>query len=136
MLQSPCIKDHVSTIGIDQSLSNNALYERKYLQNIKNSYKHSGKCDDQQQLKDILEDNMVYTPEGFTNNSPISPMTSTTFKELSAIKSLCLFTNILYLKNKTATRWVGVSKSKHKIIKSGDTPWALKPKRKVNSNIN
>ena len=29
MLQSPRLKDHVQTIGIDQYLSNNALYEHK-----------------------------------------------------------------------------------------------------------
>ena len=39
-------KDHVQTIGIYQSLSNNALYEQKCLQNIKDVYKYAGKCDD------------------------------------------------------------------------------------------
>ena len=45
MLQPPRIKDHIHTIGIDQSLSNNALYEHKRLQNIKNLNKYAGKCD-------------------------------------------------------------------------------------------
>ena len=36
MLQSPLLKDHVHTIGIDQSLSNNAIYEHKCLENQKN----------------------------------------------------------------------------------------------------
>ena len=35
MLQYPRLKDHVQKIGIDQYLSNNALYEQKCLQNIK-----------------------------------------------------------------------------------------------------
>ena len=35
MLQSPRLKDHVHTIGIHSSLSNNAIYEHKCLQNIK-----------------------------------------------------------------------------------------------------
>ena len=35
MLQLPRLKDHVHTIGIDQLLSNNALYEHKCLENIK-----------------------------------------------------------------------------------------------------
>ena len=74
MLQSPRLKDHVQTIGIDQSLSNNDIYEHKCLENIKNIYKQAGKCDDQQQFKDILEADMVSTPEGLTNNSPIYPM--------------------------------------------------------------
>ena len=36
ILQSPRLKDHVQTIDIDQSLSNNAIYEHKCLENIKN----------------------------------------------------------------------------------------------------
>ena len=37
---------------------------------------------------------MVSTPEGFTDNSPISPMTSTQVKKPSAQKLLCMFTNV------------------------------------------
>ena len=61
MLQSKRIKYHMKTIGIDQSLRNSALFEHICLQNIKNLYKHTGKCDNQQQLKDIIEDAMVST---------------------------------------------------------------------------
>ena len=32
MLKSSRLKDHVQTIGIDQSLSNNAIYEHKFLE--------------------------------------------------------------------------------------------------------
>ena len=35
MLQSPRLKDCVQTIGIDQYFSNNAIYEHKFLENIK-----------------------------------------------------------------------------------------------------
>ena len=35
ILKSPRLKDQVQTIGIDQSLSNNATYEHKCLENIK-----------------------------------------------------------------------------------------------------
>ena len=94
MLKSPRLKNHVYTIGIDQSLSNNDVYEHKFLENIKKYYKQAGKCDDQQKFKDILEAAMVSNPEGFTNNSPIYPMTSTPIKKQSAQKSLCLLTNI------------------------------------------
>ena len=66
---------------------------------------------------------MVYTPEGFTNNSPRSNMNQTTVKKPSAIKSLCLFINILYMKKKTAIRQVGAAKLECKEIKSGTTPW-------------
>ena len=40
------------------------------------------------------------------------------------------------MKNKTATRRVGAAKSNRKAIKFGNTPLALKQKRKGNSKIN
>ena len=98
MLQSPRLKYHVQTIGIDPSLSNNAIYEHKCLENIKNLYTRAGKCDDQKQFKDILEAVMVSTPAGFTKNSPISTRTSTPVKKPSPRKPLCLFTNVLDVK--------------------------------------
>ena len=61
MLQSPWLKDHVQTIGIDQYLINNDLYEHIFLENIKKLYKQAGKCENQQQFKDIIEADMVYT---------------------------------------------------------------------------
>ena len=48
---------------------------------------------------------------------------------------MCLFTNILDVKNKTATRRFGADKYKRKSNKYGTTPWALKQKRKLNSKI-
>ena len=75
---------------------------------------------------------MVSTPEGFTNNSPISPITSSPVKKPSAQKSLCMFTNVLDVNKKTACRLVGAAKYKRKAIKYGSTPWALKKKRKGN----
>ena len=53
-LNSPYLKDHMNTIGVDQSLSNSDLFEQRCLQNINKLYKHAGKCDDQQQFKDII----------------------------------------------------------------------------------
>ena len=50
MFQSPLLKDNVQTIGIEQSLINNAIYEHKCLENIKKLYKQAGKCDDHRQL--------------------------------------------------------------------------------------
>ena len=96
-------------------------------------HKQDGKCDNQQQLKDILEAAIVSTPEGFTDNSPIPPMTSTPVKKTSAIKSLCLFTNILDVKKKTATRRAGADKSKRKTIKYGSTTWETKNEIKGSS---
>ena len=64
VLQSPRLKYHVKTFGIDQSFSNNALFEHKWLQNIKKLYKHDGKCEYQQKFKYILDAAMVLTPDG------------------------------------------------------------------------
>ena len=61
MLQSPRLKYHVQTIGIDLFLSKNSIYEHQCLENIKNLYKKSGKCDDQKQLKYIIKAAMVST---------------------------------------------------------------------------
>ena len=75
MLQSLHIKYHTKTIGIDKSSRNSALFEHICLKNIKKLYQYAGKCDNQQQFKDIIEADMVSTPELFTNNSSIYPMT-------------------------------------------------------------
>ena len=63
-------------------------------------------------------------------------MNPPTLKKPSARKSLCLFTNILYVKNKTAIRQVGSAKHQRKAIEYGTTTWALKQKRKGNAKIN
>ena len=60
MLQSPRIKYHLKTMGIDLSLSNSALFEHRCLQKIKKLYKHAGNYDNQKQFKDILEAAMVF----------------------------------------------------------------------------
>ena len=74
----------MKTIGIDQSLCTRSSFERKCMINIKQIYQHAVKCDDQQNLKDILDDAMVSTPEGVTDNSPNLPMTSTPVNKVSA----------------------------------------------------
>ena len=78
---------------------------------------------------------MVYTHEGFTDNSPISPRTSTPVNKPSTLKSPCMFTNVLQVE-KTVHRQVGAAKSKRKSIKFGNTSWPLKQKRKGYSKIN
>ena len=62
---------------------------------------------------------MVSTPEGFTYNSPIYPMTSIPVNKPSSQKSLCVFTNILEVKKKNICRQVGAAKSKRKAVKFG-----------------
>ena len=56
------------------------------LKNIKKIYKQAGKCDDHQQFKYILGAAMISIPEGFTDDIPISPMTSTPVKKPRARK--------------------------------------------------
>ena len=59
------------------------------MNNIKYIYQDVGKCDGQQNLKYILDDAIVWTPEGVTDNSPNVPLTSTPLKKPSSSKSLC-----------------------------------------------
>ena len=100
----------MKNIGIDQSLCTRYSFEHKFLDNIKKIYQHSGKCDDQQNLKDVLYYAMVSTPEEVTYDSPNVPITPTPVKKPSASKSLCLFTNILNFNKKTAKGLIGAEK--------------------------
>ena len=72
---------------------------------------------------------MFSTPEGFADDSPIYPISSTPAKKPISKKSLCLFTEILDVKKKTSTRRVGAAKYKRKAIKCGTTSWALKKRK-------
>ena len=58
------------------------LYMNTYVLKTFKKYKQAGNCDDQKQSKDILEAAMVSTPEVFTDNIPISPMTSSPVRSL------------------------------------------------------
>ena len=46
------------------------------MNNIKKIYQHAGKCDDQQNLKDIIDAAIISTPEGVTDHSPNVHLTS------------------------------------------------------------
>ena len=83
------------SIAIDQYLSNSAMYEHICLENINKLYKSAGKFDDQQQYKAIIEEEMVYTPVVFTDNSPMSPSQYMTMKNTSTRKSLRQFLDTL-----------------------------------------
>ena len=91
-------------------------FEHKCFNNTKKIYQHAGKCNDQQNLKDILDSAMVSTLEGVTDESPNFPMTSTPVF-LSASKSLCLFTNIFDVKNKTTKHRIEAAESKRRAMK-------------------
>ena len=57
-------------------------FEHNFLNNIKNIYQHTGKCDDQQNPKDIIDVAMVSTTEEVTDVSPIFCINQTTAKKL------------------------------------------------------
>ena len=62
ILQATSLKYHMNTIGIDQSLINSTIFEHRCLQNINKIHKHYGKCEKQEQFKDILKAALVSTP--------------------------------------------------------------------------
>ena len=66
LLQSERLKEHMVKISVDKSLSNSSLYEHKCLENIKNIYQSDGRYYDQEQCKEIIEADVVSTPESFT----------------------------------------------------------------------
>ena len=74
------------------------------MNNIRYIYQRAGKCDDQQNLKNILEAALLSTTEVLTDNSHNVHMTPSPVKKPSSRKSLCVFTNILYVKPKTVKR--------------------------------
>ena len=130
MLQPSPLEDHMKTIGTDQSSFTRSSFEHRYMNNIKKIYQHAGKCDDQQNLKDILDAAIISTPEGVTDNIANVHMTSTPVKKPSARKSLCLFTNILNVQPKTAKRRFVAAKFRRKSMKVCNILSTKKPKEK------
>ena len=136
LLQSDKLKQHIVTIIIYQTLSNCTMYKHRYLENINKLYPFSVKCDDQLQFRSILGASMVSTHDIFTDNSPMSPGYPMIFKKCSAIKSLRLFTEVLYLKKITAVLWVVADKSNHNSIIADIMLWLSIKNRKLNTKIN
>ena len=93
-------------------------------------------CNQQQNPKDILDDAMVSTSDGVTDNIPNVPMTSTPVKKPSARKSLILFTKRLEVKKETKERRIVSAKSKPRAMKVRTSQWNKKTKQKGNSKIN
>ena len=97
-------------------------------------YQHAGKCDDQQNLKDILDAAILSTPEGVKDNIHNVHMTSTPVKKPSSRKSLCLFTNILDVQPKTTKRRFVAEKSRLKDIKLCNSLWTQKKTKRAFKN--
>ena len=135
VLQSSRLDDHMKTFGIDQSSFTRSSFEHRCMNNIKNVYQHAGKCDDQQNLKDIIDAAILSTPEGVTDNSPNVHMTSTPVKKPSSRKSLCLFTKKLDVQPKTAKRHFVAAKSRHKAMKVCNSLWTKKNGKGIQKSI-
>ena len=116
----------MKTIGIDQSSLTRYSFEHRCMNNIKNIYQHADKCDDKQNLNDIMDAAILYTPEGVTDNIPNVHLTSPPVKKLSARKSLCLFTKILAVKPTTAKRRFVAEKYRRKAMKVCNSLWTKK----------
>ena len=86
-------------------------------------------------LKDIIDTAMVSTTEEVTNNSPNVPITLTSVKKQSARKSLCLFTKILDVKQKTAKRRIVAAKFKHRAMKIGTIQWTQKSEEGIQKSM-
>ena len=136
MLQSSRHQDHMNTIGIDQTSLTGSSYYHRCMNNINKIYQHVGKCDDQQNLKDVIDAVILSTWEWVTDNSPNVPMISTPLNKTSAMKSLCLFINIFGVKPKIEKCCIVAEKSKRKVMKFGNKLWTKKRKRKGHSTIN
>ena len=74
----------MKTIGIDQYWFARSSFEHRCMNNIKKINEHAGKCDDQQNLKDVIGAAILYNPEGVTDNSPNGNMASKPVKKPSA----------------------------------------------------
>ena len=51
----------MKTIDIERSSFTRSYFEHRFMNNIKKIYQHAGKCDDQQNLKDIIDSAILST---------------------------------------------------------------------------
>ena len=79
---------------------------------------------------------MFSTPEGFTNNGPMSPGSSVTVKKPIASKLLSQFYEVSYAKQNTDVCMLGYVKSKHKAIRAGSMLCSNIPNSRVHKKIN
>ena len=76
MFQSSRLEEHMKTISIYQSSFTGSYFEHICMNNIKYIYQHASKCDAQQNIKDIIDADILSTPEGVTDHSPNVHLTS------------------------------------------------------------
>ena len=136
LLHSDRLKQYMVTIEIYQLLGNCEIYEHRCLGKIEELYTSAGNCNDQLKFKVIIELSMVSTPEAFIDKVPISIGPPLIVKKCSARKLLCLFNEVLDVKNKTAIYRVGAAKSSFKVIRLVILLWSSITNRKGHTKIN
>ena len=123
------------TIGIDQLLSNFAMYKHRCLVNIKKLYTYAGKCEYQLQFKAILEESMVFTLEIFIDNRSMSPETPMIVKS-AVLENHSVYLPKFWMSKTIAVRRVGASKSEFKAIRAGIMFWSSITQSKLHTKIN
>ena len=124
------------TIGVNQLIINSAMYEHIYLENIQKLCKYSGKRDEQEQYKRVIESEMFSTSEEFTDNSPMSHRQYETVKNPSARKPIHQFLEALDAKPNTSVCIFCSSKSQNKAIIYRGMMLSCIPRRQGHPQIN
>ena len=88
----------MKTIDIDQYSFVRSSFEHRCMNNIKQVYQHAGKCDDQQNLKDIIDSAILSTPEVFNDNSPNVHMASKPVKN-QVLGNHCVYSQTYWMLN-------------------------------------
>ena len=114
-------------IGVDQSLSNSALYKHICLEN-KKIYRWPGKYDYKHQHKAIIEAAMVSTPEGFTDIIPMSSGPYMPVKQTNLRKPLRKFSETLDVKPTSSVCHLCAAKPKRNANRAVSMLWYSIPK--------
>ena len=97
-MQSSRLEDHMKTIGIDLSSFARSSFEHRCVNNTKKIYQHAGKCDDQKNLKDIIDAAILSNTEGVTDNSPNVHMASKPAKT-QVLGNHCIYSQTYWMLN-------------------------------------
>ena len=98
MLQASRLEDNMKTIGIDQSSFTRSSFEHRCMNNLKKINQHADKCDDQQNIKDIIDAAILSNPEGYIDKNPNMPMPSTPVNKPS-VRNYCVFSPTYWMLN-------------------------------------
>ena len=104
--------------------------------NIKKLYKCTGKIDDQQQYKAIIEVAMVSNTEGLTRISSMDVGTLINMNNTSKRKFLSQFLELLNVKQNNSVHRLGSAKKNHKEIRTDSALWSIITKWRGHIEIN